>query len=61
MDSCAKDLFDQTFLTECWSLVINSYPKMIEKAPHALILIVSSYLWQIKSNIKKNPLGRNTV
>lgn len=56
-DSSAKDIFDEKSLTEFWPLMINSYPKMTEKALRALIPFVFTYfsesgfstLLQIKS------------
>ncbi|KAF0748418.1 protein FAM200A-like, partial [Aphis craccivora] len=44
MDSSAKDIFDEKSLTEFWPLMINSYPKVTEKALRALIPFVSTYL-----------------
>ena len=57
-DSSAKDIFDEKSLTEFWPLMINSYPKVTEKALRVLIPFVSTYLCesgfstllQIKSN-----------
>jgi len=43
-DSSAKDIFDEKSLTEFWPLMINSYPKVTEKALRALIPFVSTYL-----------------
>jgi len=43
-DSSAKNIFDEKSITEFLPLMINSYPKVTEKAFHALIQFVSTYL-----------------
>lgn len=41
-DSSVKDIFDEKSLTEFWPLMVNSYPKVTEKALRALIPFVTT-------------------
>jgi len=43
-DSGARDMFDEKSITEFWPLMCDSYPKVAERAIHALLPFVSTYL-----------------
>ena len=43
-DSGARDMFDEKSITEFWPLICDSYPKVAERAIHALLPFVSTYL-----------------
>ncbi|KAL4104550.1 hypothetical protein QTP88_019845 [Uroleucon formosanum] len=53
-DSSVKDIFDEKSLTEFWPLMVNSYPKVTEKALRALIPFVTTLsLKEISRNLKR--------
>jgi hypothetical protein len=42
-DSGARDMFDEKSITEFWSLIYDSYPKVAERTIYALLPFVSTY------------------
>lgn len=45
-DSGARDRFDEKSITEFWPFMCDSYPKVAERAIHALLPFVSTYLFE---------------